>query len=503
MDIVFIALLSFLTSFITILPILHAGTQSVFYSFEPDIVYVSNAINYIYTGKVNYIDHPGTVAIQLISFALQPLRLFSKFIAKQDFISWTINYQQFTYLYIRVFYSLLLFIALFIFLNAVYKHSRSLLMVIFSFLALHAFRDLPTFLGAYIASETPSFLILSIWFYLFVLYLKKPVRLLGLGLSFLAGLAIASKFTSIFFAPMTLLLLILGRPKISANSIKTLLLGSFVILFGFIVGTWPTHHLYPLMLNWVYVLFTTPNLHGGGQTTLLDPKIYSTSAMSLFNLETSAAVLAVFFIRYLTETNLAQSIVFLTSIIGVLVFAKYPLPHYQLPNYFGIVFISSLIFNKFKAIAKIAVITVLMYILSANITSYYKDIAIELNRGLAIEKYLKQNPAQKGSLWEFGRSSDYTLLHSRDWLGHIYAQPLRSVRPNLYNFTGDFSKVITPIGDKVDIDQICFDKLYVQTVSLPSLLTKHPFLTYLPRHLILGSSGDVIEINNPNCPVKK
>lgn len=505
---VIILTLSLLSSFLSIFPILSAGLKGVFYSFEPDIVYVSNAIFYNYTGLIRYIDHPGTVVIRLISLTIYPIRFYTKFFTEYDFITWTIYNQSVFYLYLRIFQSLILALAVVVYLLAIYKATKSLIVIVFAWLGLYMFKEFPIFLGATIAPEAVNFLVIAIWLYVFASFIHKPIRLWGYALVVLSSLALACKFTSLFYLPMTMIVLYPKKNRLTENLIHNVILVTVLYFVVFIISTWPIRDQYLGMLGWIFKLVSHTNIHGNGSTSLFNINTYSQSLYSLYNLETSAVYLifgTIATMLFLGTRGIEQKdryvyAIFVVALLGSFVFAKFPLAHYQLPNYATLVFVASYIFSKLTFYLRVGIVILILLVLPANIRWYLDNINREISNIVNLENYLIANPSSKATVWEWARAKDYTILHSRDWIGHIYAQKLQTAMPNSYSL--DYSNLdtaIAPNGTRIKLEDLCWDKLYIQEASLPALRNKNPYISQYNARPIPNTTNKMWVIENDAC----
>jgi 4-amino-4-deoxy-L-arabinose transferase-like glycosyltransferase len=399
-------------------------------------------------------------------------------------------------------------LAMAIYLFAIYRLTKSFYAVLFGWLGLYAFRELSTFIGTTIASETSTFLVLSIWFLTVTYYLEKPARIWGYLLAFLTGMALASKFTTAFYLPILVGVVLVQKTKFMSTKILTIITLLTCYFISFFVITWPIRDQYSAMAGWIIRLATHPNIHGNGSTTLFSLEKYTASITTLLSLEKWAIVLVsifaiamvIYVFKNKKEVNLSILMIFAFSLLGNLVFAKFPLAHYQLPNYFALIFSSSYLFTRTSNGLKIAILVLLISILPSNIRWFYADIGKEITLISNFEKHLQNNPAQQATVWEWSRASDYTLLHSRDWIGHIYAEKLKALKPTLYGLDyADMSKVIAADGARVALDDICWDKLYVQEASYPILIKKNPKLGLLQTKSLANTTNKMIEITSSSC----
>ena len=342
------------------------------------------------------------------------------------------------------------------------------------------------YIGSTIASEGLSFLILSIWFSVFGFFLSHRNRKLLLVLSFLAGLAVANKFTNLFyiFASCALVFSIIRSP---IKVIRQSFFNGFFALFGFVMGTWPIKHSYSdNLFKWIFQLATHTGLHGVGESSLFNPSTYIQSATRLFHTELYSVIIVLIALSFLLyklfsrQLKLTSPLVIFsfTMLVGMLAFAKYPLSHYQLPNYYAIIFVGSVLLGSIKRSWVLYIITpLLIFTATINIQSYYTSLSNSIAGTINFESYLNDHPAKYATVWSFGSVHDFTLLHTRDWMMDdvIYSNALHKLRPDLLILAGsNFSQVQIAWGEYKPIFDVCWDRLYIQQVTLPAFLESHP-----------------------------
>ncbi len=478
------------------LPILISGSAGIFYSTDPDVVYVANALSYIKQGQINYIDHPGTPTIRLIATSLWPLRIYAK-LARQPFVWWTTLHFSELYLYLRLFQSLVFATSVFVFLSAIKKQTNHLMPLLFGALALFTFSFLP-YLGAAIIPETTSFLFISIWLFIFTYFCKERSPILLPVLSLVAGLTLANKFSNLFLV-LGSLSLVLSLDLTRRQKIANLIFNTLVMAVGFIFGTWPIHNHYPLMFAWIVRLFTTTQIHGNGDIAIFNFDAYRLSFLTLINLERTAvlvtfAVLALFLINILKRAQkamVALVVLLISSLLGIVVFAKYPLSHYQLANFLVIVFLGSICLEKVRLPLQILICSTLLLLVPPVLNNYYTQITNAIGDSRNLETYLRQNPSDKPVVWEWARVSDYAMLWTRSWGNNVNGPELKILKPNLWELKTGFKYIVLSDTDIREVSSACWDKLYIQKVSAPTFLMLYPNKS-LYYQAITGTSMGVI-----------
>src|SRR3989344_6345492 len=131
--------LSLMTVFVGLLPILLGGLAGVFYSTDPEVMYVGNALSYIKAHQIQYIDHPGTPSILALAYWLWPLRIYAKLVAQTPFILWSLEHYDLIFFYLRLWQGIVFCLGIFLFLKAINSITDSKLVVILAWIVLLLF----------------------------------------------------------------------------------------------------------------------------------------------------------------------------------------------------------------------------------------------------------------------------------------------------------------------------------------------------------------------------
>lgn len=478
---ILILFFSLFTFFVTAYPVTKSDPSATFYTIDPDVHYLSNSFLYIKTGQIQYNGHPGTPTIILHSYTLFPLRIYAKLIAKIPFSLWVFQNAEFVYHYIRIFQSLLLSVSVGIFLLSISKMTKSTASIIFAWMALFVYSTMPQ-TGSSIVPETTSFFIISVWFLIFSSSIKKVFQLSTQTiLLIISGVALANKFTNVtlVFVVLTLVLL---TPKLKLkNRIINLLKSVFLTVLTFVISTWPIRATYPNVFRWVSILASTAGTHGSGKKTIFDTSSYLTSVNSLVHNEIwpiSIMFLTILVLIFLLTTHrikIRNPIVTLAFIAftGTVVFAKYPLSHYQLVNYVSIIFVASFVLSYLPNLLVITLPLLLLPMVLINLTNYYQSVFQAMSKTIQFEKYIIDHPSKKGTLWEWGRTKDFSYLWSRDWASGMFDEELKKYRPNLLAITSDLEQIKVDNRHLVNVFDVCWDKFYIQQAVAPLFLKKY------------------------------
>lgn len=499
---IFTLFVASLTFVISISPLLAHGQEAAFFSLDPDTMYVGNILSYVKNQQIYYIDHPGTPAIRLLSVTLIPLRIYARLVVRQPFIYWSIEHPDILYYYLRIAQAVIAASALFVYLVVIYRATRSLLAQIFAWLALFSFSFFPH-LFSVISGEATNFLIVSIWLVFLSALIRTSQPKYIIILSFLAGLAVANRLTNLFIV-LTSFSLVFTLTKITiTKKIGTIVCSLIVGSTGFFIGSWTIRHRYQDLFWWVRRLATTSETHGGGTTTLFDLNTYSQALISVLHREIWPSLilglLAVLLTHWILIKKRQIHPAFLITLIiltlGSLVFAKYPLTHYQLGHYFVFVFLASVLLGRhYRSLIFPIGLLLLSITVPQNIKAYYKEVDSLMAKSLILERFVSQHPPQKGVVWEWGLTGDFALLWGRDWSAGSYDQELKQARPNLFSLQRGFRQAaISRFGNR-DLFTLCWDQLFIQNQSLPSFLEiyqdKPLIVTPIPntKHSLVTSS---------------
>jgi hypothetical protein len=380
-----IPLLTVLTFLILGLPLFVYGIErTFFYSIDPDVVYVTNALLYTKYAIISYADHPGTPTITLLYYLFFPLRILSKYVLHQGFIQWSFDNYAFLTYYVRLFQLLLFSTATFVFLKAVDKISESAYILIFAWMAIFSFTGMG--LAVSIVPENLSFFLTAIWLTVFVKFAKTRKYLWNVILIVIAGLAFANKFTSVFLLIASIFLpFFVQRTKLGW---KMLMLEANMTIStqAFLLGVWPIRGKLMGIFEWGTSLFGHAGNYGTGASSIFDWASYSGSVLSLIK---ALPVLSVFLCFALIlgivmvmkkRIKISDPVIFLmaTAFIGVAIFAKYPVIHYSYVNILLIIFCTAYFLSKAKIVLVKMVLPIMAILFLMTSYSYIKGASDRL-----------------------------------------------------------------------------------------------------------------------------
>lgn len=330
--------------------------KSFFYSIDPDVVYITNALLYTKANIITYIDHPGTPTIMLLYYLFFPLRLIAKYNLHQSFIQWSFDNYAFLTYYSRIFQLILSVLGLTIFLNLVKRVTKSNILTISAFFLTFLFAGLTSTLA--VRPENFSFLLTACWLAVFTKFTNSKKYIWIAILAALSGFIFANKFTGLFLIVFTSFLpLFVQKEKLTTKLI--MLQANLAIFFEFfLIGVWPIRNKIIAIFDWGSHLFGHADVHGTGAGSFFD---WNTYTLSLRNLTIGNPYLVVFIVLTMIlaiilvikkKVKLRDPVVLLTLIafLGILVFAKYPVIHYNFINIFLMIYCSIYLLSRIKSV---------------------------------------------------------------------------------------------------------------------------------------------------------
>ncbi len=497
-------LASLVITAILVSPIITRPT-SPFYSIDPDIHYVSNAVEWITIGQISYTNHPGTPLHMFLGSSYWPLRVWAK-IHHTSFLEWsTVNIDLLLW-YSRGFISVIFVFSIYLTLCGWFAISESRTTSLIGIAILLSFYPF-TVIPVSIRAENMLFLLFSIWLVLYSVWhrdkLDFPMRLMALC----SGVMLASKFTSITIIPITLALgfsRAVKSKKAIFNVVLRVAMDSLLIALGFIVTTWPIHDRYSQIFRWAIALFSHAGVYGGGETKVLDIASWTVHATAglrstpwLFLLVLTA--IAVLFSRKFTNSRTPGLLLGL-SILGWLAFFKYPQDYYQTVNLFLTITAILLIFKSLSTSLRQLVLIVSIILAISTISRQSVNVREEVENSAALEVFVSTQKIDGPAIWEYGKSKPFSLLWSRVWAGRFNAAQLARTYPYLYDlenlsFVGDHN------GNSVPIDNLCWNALYIQQVSYSDFITANPQYKSTPFERISGTK--MLLLKQPQCVSSK
>jgi hypothetical protein len=452
-----ILFLSFFSAFVAY-PLVKTGLRGVFYAMDPDVVLIGNALSYIKSNIIHYRDHPGTPLIFIIALSYWPLRIYAKLVDATPFITWVFENVRFVYMYTRVIQLSIFLISIATFLTAVFKSTKSLLIIIIAWMLLFTFSVFPH-MSTKVFSENGSFMFIALWLLIFAGFVRiNSPRLLSM-LSILSGIAVAQKYNN-FVLVLISIVLVFGIASIKFTKKLSIALFNFIlVVLGFVIGTWPVRSSYVQLfkrLSKVAGQSGPKAAHGAGKSAFFDLSSISDSLLVVFKQEEwfflTIMLAIVLFVYFYHSRRLKQhSLMFIglaSLIISTLLILKYSTSYYQLPNFLVAVFIFSYMLKFASSRILLVIIIILMPV------SYRK-----------VSKYLI-----------YTEKSIVNLLINK---------------PNLLELKSDYMTVHTSYTDKVGVFDICWDKLYIRENRAKVLLDKYSDRELMYAPIVKGKYGVV------------
>lgn len=464
------------------------GVNGVFFSIDPEVMYIGNALSYIKSGQIQYIDHPGTPSILAIGYLLWPFRIYAKLIDHIPFVLWAFKHYAVVFLYLRIWQGILFTLGVWIFLKSVKSVVGSASVVMMSLFLLLIY---PPFLrlGSGVTPETLSFLFTSMWVWVLAKFLRKPEVSLIPVMGVISGLAVANKFTNLFLIAASMSLPL----KLKNLNLRQRLTNSSIVLvaslFGFVIGTWSIRDKYRILFNWVSDLITSTGIHAGGEKAIFEWSSYRDSIIGLHH-QIPWLFLGIILTLSISIAQKKLSTLVMIFTIGVLAFAKYPLTYYQLSNYTVLVFLLATSLARMNKVTPIAFCLLLLPLVNSMVNEYLATTTLAMNKAKVLEDYIIKHPAQKAALWEWGRAKDPALLltTSSGWHGSMFADEVRDLKISMFE--------LFPIPrDKVF--DICWDQLYIQGVSVGSFMHKYPERIFEKERI--PGSDDMFLLTSSHC----
>lgn len=500
-------LLLTIIAIIPAIPILKLGTYGVFYNIDPEMALIGNALSLIKDGMIHYGDHPGTPSIIMISLSYLPIRIYTKLFEHVNFITWSFDNLKYLFLYTRIVYILVFITSLYILLSSIRKFSNNVFVPLFSLFFIFIFSFTPRLLGA-ILSESLSFLLISVWLFLFISSIRKLTMPKVCLLAFIGGLAIANKYNSFPIFLVTLLFPFFIKNKKPIEILKNIFISSLTGISGFIIGTWKIKSFYfPLVRNISKVFFQSGSAHGNGELNFLNIESYRNSLKIFYQVEkTIALVIVVISIVFITLFVLAKELkikfeltiffLFGVTLISMLFIAKYPVSYYQFPNIVIITFCTSYLVGKLpKSFALIACLLITIPFVN-NLKAYNQHLINSINNSAYLEQYVYDHRTNKPTLWDFGMTEDFMRIWIRGWAQGVYDNELMEKRPDLLELKSDYKTVYLDFNHSSDIFNVCWDKLYIRENR--ALVFQDLYKTKKFKTVSIGNTG-IWEVKSDHC----
>jgi hypothetical protein len=486
-----------LSAFVIIKP------SSPFYSIDPDVPYVANSLKMVAINQTSYINHPGTPLQSFIAFTYWPLRVWAKLIAQQPFILWSLSNFEFLFWYTRLVMAILFLCSLYLSLVAWFISSKS----IFSALAGLSFLFLmPHFSLSPLSINAESFIfpLMSIWTLNFAVLLIKQSKALFYSLLFITGVLLSTKLTSVFIVPISLGIVFYFYFRSLKGLLFMLVSCTSSLITGFVWGTWPIRDRYPQFFSWAFSLFSHSGLYGGGKKTIFSADDYLRVAkvmiMSNKLLVIMPILIGIFII--LSKSRYKGLIIwmYVVSLMGIIVFLKYPIWYYQMPNILIMALLLSIVTRNLKREIVIGIIVLVVFGAFPLMRESLMNARAMATESSIIDNFVMKNSVSGPTVWEYGRSKQFALLWGRDWSGDFYWNELSTIYPELYDVQNHVV-VKYPSTQLKNINALCWKRMYIQNASYPDFIKFNPKY----RNLIVQriDATMMMYVDNSECPSNK
>lgn len=458
--------LTFITGVISYLPILVKPTN-VFYDIDSEATFVSNPLQFLYTGKIYFTDYPGTPTTALLSLLYLPWKVTYEVVSSQSFILWVVSHWEMVFWIMRTI-SLTIFLLGYFWLQlSVYKLFKSFLTNLLMF-ALFFLDPMFQMNSTKVGIETLAMVLLGFWFWLFTLHqLTKQNKYLW-GMAIATGLLMANKMTYglPIVATLVVALPMIKSKKFRKEKLKVLGKIFLLVILGLVLGTLPAIYDYPRMLLWQLRTFFHTEPDGGGRFGLIDLSQFLMGAN--YWISQRLAIIAIIILitakSLSKKTHLHWKALTWSGVLGFIVFLKFPVIRYQPGNLILIFLSTTYFFNnlsiKFKAI---------VLLVTMGVASFYgyRDYWIKrdlVNQAANLQAFINRIPSDKDIVWEFGNSRDFSLIRARNFSDKFFNPQLEQTHPHLWElYIPDPTKVVDHHDTLHDLSSFCWYGMVIQS----------------------------------------
>ncbi len=358
--------------------------KTLFYSVDPDVVYITNSLLYTKAALIGYADHPGTPSIMLFHYLYFPLRIISKYLLHTSFIQWSFDNYEVLTAYIRATQLILTTIGFAIFSKVIKKFTNSNWITFLIGLCVFSFGGM--IFAIRIVPENLSLFLTASWLFIFLKYIDKRSLLLNILMVIVAAFAVANKFTSLFLLVPSLLLPIFMNKLNLLRKFFIILLNILIASITFYIGILPAIAHITWIKNWTFSLFKHAGIHGTGTVAVFDLNSYLTSITTLFVSSTALMIFLCFvlalgiFLVVKKKIKINDPVVFLatTSFFGFLIFAKYPNVYYNYVNILLIIFCAAYFLLKTKVTLTKVLIPIVVFVFIFSVLNYWKEVPTQI-----------------------------------------------------------------------------------------------------------------------------
>ena len=473
---IFLFFLTFITGIISYLPLLVKPTN-VFYDIDSEATFVSNPLQFLYTGKIYFTDYPGTPTTALLSLIYLPWKLSYEIVSGKSFILWVVGHWNIVFWVMRT-VSLTIFLLGYFWLHlSIYKLFKSYITNLFLF-ALFFFDPMLQMNSTKVGIETLAMVLVGFWFWLFTLHkITKQNKYLW-GMAFATGLLIANKTT--YGLPIVATFIIstisLESKKTSREKLRGVERILLLAILGLVLGTLPVIYDYPRMLLWLLRTFFHTEPDGSGKFGLVDLSQFSMGINYWVSQRTAVPIIILLITvkSLLKKTHLHWKALMWSGVIGFIVFLKFPVIRYQPGNLILIFLSATYFFNQLSTKLKLAVVLVTMVVA---LFYGYEDYRMKrdlISQSANLQTFVDQISADKDIIWEFGNSNDFSLIRARNFSNKFFNPQLAQTRAHLWElYIPNPTRVVDHYDKLHDINSFCWYGMIIQSKVYQSL--------FLPR----------------------
>jgi len=159
-----------------------------------------------------------------------------------------------------------------------------------------------------------------------------------------------------------------------------------ISLQSFIFGIWPVMNHFQGIVDWGTSLFNHTGMHGTGTTALINLSAYLVSATTLIKLKPAlfifvlATLILGVSLAIRRKIKATDPLMFLVSVsvVGIIIFAKYPMIHYNYVNILIIIYCAAHFLSKIKTIWIRVLMPILLLLFLGSVDGYISSASNKL-----------------------------------------------------------------------------------------------------------------------------
>ena len=459
---------------------------------DPDSVILNNGILLAQKGLINDMIAPGVPGFSIIAFFALTLKPIA-WLTGVDFNHWAfMNYASVLFA-LRILFFVIFTISCLLFLDSLLLMTGRKTGLFWGYIMLGSLLYFPNGLsGIQVDSETISFLLFSIWLRFTVRFWKKDNYRALRWAFFTAGVLSAQKLTNIPVLIASFLLL-WGHlwPKNGLNTIAIEGSKHFGLgVLGFIAGILPALRQVLLQLSGLVSFIFYSGQYSSGHRLFFSLGLALAQIRVLFKMDHSLflgfIILPIAWIingcPISSETRKMLPLL-VTGTSCFLLYAKFPTPRYQVPNLLLFCFATCVLMtawmnNRCVLTAAFGLFSVL-WLISPTL-QFVSNINQAVEKSANLDRFLRDNPATRGRLYEYAKNEEFARLWSQQHGGRVFENELARITPPLYWTSPPYFRNITFIPGPgkpektVPIFSACWDQLIIQNSSLKRFLAQYP-----------------------------